>query len=136
MAADHSSTHDVFQSQIPIAAAVAFVLTTAVLTVGARPIRHGWLIPAAASAAFLAFSVHAIWTAGLGGVWQEHTGSAWGNQIWIDLLLAVTIGWYLMLPRARAAGMRPAAWLPLVVLSGCVGFLAMLARLSYLEQHD
>ena len=48
----------------------------------------------------------------------------------------MAIGWYLMLPRARAVGMRPAAWLPLVVLSGCVGFLAMLARLSYLEQHD
>ncbi len=119
---------------IATTAAAAFVLTTTYLTVGARSLRRTWLVPAAAAAAFLVFSLYAVATEGLTGVWQEHVRSAWGNQIWIDLLLAVTIGWYLILPRARSAGMNPAVWLPLILLTGCIGFLAMLSRLTYLEQ--
>ena len=118
---------------IAIAAAAAFVLTTSYLTVSARVTGKAWLVPALASAGFLLFSLYAVVTEGLTGVWQEHVRGAWGNQIWIDLLLAVTIGWYLILPRARSAGKKPAAWLPLIVLTGCVGFLAMVSRLGYLE---
>lgn len=119
---------------IAATAAAAFLLTITYLTVGARSLRRAWLVPAAAAAAFLVFSLYAVATEGLTGVWQEHVRSAWGNQIWIDLLLAVTIGWYLILPRARSAGMNPAVWLPLILLTGCIGFLAMLSRLTCLEQ--
>lgn len=119
---------------VAIAAAAVFVLTTTYLTAGARPLLRAWLVPAAASAAFLVFSLYAVATEGITGVWQEHVGNAWGNQIWIDLLLAVTIGWYLIVPRARSVGMRPAVWLPVIVLTGCIGFLAMLSRLTYLER--
>jgi hypothetical protein len=91
------------------------------------------LLPAAASLCFLLFSLHAISAEGMLGFWPEHTRNLWGNQIWIDLLLAVGIGWFLIVPQAKALGMRPLPWLVLVACTGCIGFLAMTARLLYLR---
>ncbi|MCX5739995.1 MAG: hypothetical protein NTZ61_16160, partial [Proteobacteria bacterium] len=67
------------------------------------------------------------------GFWTEHTRNLWGNQIWIDLLSAVGIAWFLIVPQAKALGMRPLPWLVLVACTGCIGFLAMTARLLYLR---
>lgn len=96
--------------------------------------RLAWQVPAVLSVLFLGWSVWAIVTEGPTGFWPIHTANLWGNQVWFDLLLAAGIGWTLIVPRARAAEMNVALWLPVVPLSGCIGFLAMLARLLYLEE--
>jgi hypothetical protein len=59
----------------------------------------------------------------------------WGNQIWFDLLLAAGIGWFLIVPQAKVLNMRLSLWLVLIVSTGCIGFLAMVARMLYLREH-
>ena len=93
-----------------------------------------WLLPLVASALFFLWSLHALAEGGVGGVWAEHVRSAWGNQIWFDLLMGVGLAWVLLLPRIRRAGMRPLPWLFAVMATGCVGLYLMLARCLYLEQ--
>ena len=85
------------------------------------------------SGGFLAFSLWTVAVEGLMGFWPNHTVNLWGNQVWIDLLLAITIGWSLILPRARAVHMNTGVWLAAIILSGSIAFLAMLGRLLFLE---
>lgn len=97
----------------------------------ARPAR--WWAPAALSAAFAAWSVHAVLDGGALGFWAEHHGNPWRTQIWLDLLLAVGAAWYLLQSRLRALGVAPLPWLALVVLTGSIGLLAVLARVLHGE---
>ena len=121
---------------LPALAAAAFL----VYAITAASTRRGegracaWWAPAALSSAFLCFSLYAVASTGAFGFWAEHARNAWGNQIWFDLLIGVGVAWYLIVPRARAAGMRPYPWLGLVVLTGGIGLLAMLSRLLWLQR--
>lgn len=120
---------------LPLLAALAFVAFAARAALAPDRPTAPWWAPAALSVAFLAFSLHAMASTGPLGFWTEHTRNAWGNQIWFDLLLAIGIAWTLILPEARALGMRPLPWLALVLATGCIGLLAMLARLTWLREH-
>lgn len=95
-----------------------------------------WLLPAAISLLFLLFSLLTVATEGPFGFWVEHTRNLWGNQIWLDLLLAVGIGWFLIVPQAKALKMSLLPWLILISCTGCIGFLAMLARMLYLRENE
>ena len=95
--------------------------------------QNTWLFPAILSVLFAAFSIFVVVRAGLFGFWANHVTGYWGNQIWIDLLLALGMVWALTLPRARAVGMKMPAWLLFIVCSGSIGALAMVARLLFLE---
>jgi len=95
--------------------------------------RVAWWLPAVVSVAFLGFSAYAVATEGPLGFWIEHVRNAWGNQIWFDLLFCASVGWTVLLPRARAVGMRSWAWAIALPLTGSVALLAMLARVLYLE---
>lgn len=95
--------------------------------------QNAWVVAATVSVLFCVWTVYAVIVEGPTGFWPEHTRNLWGNQIWFDLLLAVGIGWVLIVPRAKAVGMRPLVWLIFVLGTGCIGFTAMLARLLYLE---
>lgn len=92
-----------------------------------------WLVFALLGAGFAGWSVHAVVTEGPLGFWPEHIRNAWGNQIWFDLLLAAAIAWTVLVPRMRAAGMRPLPWLVLVVCTGSIGLCATVARCLFLE---
>ena len=119
---------------LPIVAVLLFI--GAALMLAARPSadRTGsWLVPATFAAALLGWSLYAIGMEGLVGFWPNHTSSAWGNQVWFDLLLAIGTSWALLLPRARAAGMRPLPWFVLILCTGSIGLLAMLVRCLQLE---
>jgi hypothetical protein len=118
-----------------IAGGLSILFGVAVVVKGDRHIQKIWLLPAALSLLFLLFSLQAIMTEGLFGFWTEHTRNLWGGQIWLDLLLAVGIGWFLVVPQAKALGMRLVPWLVLIVCTGCIGFLAMIARLLYLREN-
>ncbi len=98
--------------------------------------KNGWVFPALLSLLFLSFSVAAVVAEGPTGFWPEHVRNLWGNQIWFDLLLAVGIGWYLILPRVKALDMKPVPWLVLVVCTGCIGFLVLLSRVLYLSEKN
>jgi hypothetical protein len=93
-----------------------------------------WALPALGSVLFFAFSAVAMVTEGPMGFGVDHTRDLWGNQIWMDLLLATSVGWALIAPRARAVGMPLAPWLLTVIATGSIGFLAMAARLLWLEE--
>ena len=120
---------------MPWIAAAGLLVFALVVSVGEISRRRGaWLLPAGLSMLFLGWSLIAIVNEGLLGFWTEHTRNFWGNQIWFDLLFALGIGWYLIVPRAKAVGMNPLPWLVLVLSTGCIGFLAMTARLVFLEE--
>jgi hypothetical protein len=129
------------ESLLPTIAATFFLMFSIyILVKDERPVKNSWIFPAALSILFLLFSLKAIESEGLSGVWFEHTRDLWGNQIWFDLLLGIGIGWYLIVPQAKSLEMRVNLWLMLIVCTGCIGFLAMIARLIYLrdcsEKHE
>ncbi len=122
---------------LPIVAVLLFI--GAGLTVAARSSigRTGtWLVPAVLGGLFTAWSFYTVAAEGPLGFWPNHTANAWGNQVWFDLLLAIGIAWALLLPRSRTAGMRPLPWLVLIVCTGSIGLLAMLARCLFLESRQ
>jgi len=94
---------------------------------------EAWTLPAALSVLFFVFSAVAGATEGWTGFWVDHTRDLWGNQIWMDLLFSASVGWWLLVPRARAAGMPTVPWLIAVAATGSIGLLAMVARLLWLE---
>ena len=112
-------------------AGLAVVLACAI-SAGRARITH-WQVPAVLCAAFFAYSLWPVLTLGPLGFWNEHVRNLWGVQIWFDLLCAIGVGWALLAPRARAAGMTPWPWLALIAATGSIGLLAMLARVFYHE---
>ncbi len=122
---------------LPLVALALFLIVTAALALrtGTRQ-RAAWLVPAVLSAAFLGWSLFTQASEWPTGFWAEHTRNAWGNQIWFDLLLAFGTAWALLLPRARATGMRVWPWLALIICTGSIGLLAMFARCLFLESRQ
>lgn len=119
---------------LPILAAipVSFVAIFAMKHGGAVR-RTTWVIPALFCAVFAAWSGAAILQEGPTGFWPVHTQTMWGNQVWFDLLMALTMAWFLIVPRAKMVGMRLPLWLIFILCTGSIGFSAMLARMLYLE---
>lgn len=115
------------------AGAVVLVALTVISLTWQGEKRLAWWVPLLASLLFLAYTVVTVMQEGPMAVLTAISASWWSNQIWMDLLLAVAIGWVLILPRARALGMQPWPWLVLVFCSGSIGFLLMLSRLLYLQ---
>ena len=124
-------------SQLPVLAAASYFLCSIYLTIRtdaeAADKKYVWLFPAVLALCFFAFSLRAVVTDGAFGFWPEHTRNVWGNQIWFDLLLAVGIGWCFIVPKARALRMRLWPWWFLILCTGSIGLLAMVARISYLN---
>jgi hypothetical protein len=120
---------------LPLIAAVAAVLTTSGIAFQSSDVRPKatWAFPAILCALFTAWSLYTAMMEGPTGFWPEHNRNLWGYQIWFDLLLAIGIGWTLIVPRAREQGMRLFPWLALILLTGCIGVSAMFARLLFLE---
>jgi hypothetical protein len=102
------------------------------LRIAPRPL--GWAVGAALAALFFGFSIYAIGAEGLLGFWTEHVRNAWGNQIWFDLLIAASVAFAFLVPRARAVGMKPLPWFGLIACTGSIGILAMAARCLFLER--
>jgi len=99
-----------------------------------KKMKNGWIFPAIISVLFLGWSVFSAVYGGATGFWVEHTRNYWGVQIWFDLLLAVCIGWFFIVPKAGALNMKLVPWGVLVLATGCIGFTAMVSRMLYLEE--
>lgn len=95
--------------------------------------RMRWLIPAVLGVTFLLFSLFQVSQDGIVQFWINHTTDLTGNQVWFDLIMAVTIGFYLLAPRARAVGMPLLPWAIAVFTTACIALLPMLARVIWLE---
>lgn len=129
---------DSINSVIPALAAAAVLAVCCVAAVLPFKINRArlWVIPALLSAAFFAASLRAMWTGGMLGFWPEHIRNDWTNQIFLDLLLAASAAYFLLLPRARAAAMHILPWFLAIAATGSIGLLAMIARLLFLEQKN
>jgi len=120
---------------IPALATAAAILVGQAIAMGdLTRLRGAWVAPAAVSFIFAVFSVITIVLEGPLGFWSVHTMNLWGNQVWIDLLLAVLISLAAITPTARRLGMRPGRWFPLILATGSIALLAMVARLLYLRE--
>lgn len=110
------------------------VLYLATKREGVKP--HLWVLPALLAALFLALSLQAMLTEGPFGFWVEHTRNLWGNQIWYDLLLAVSATLAFAIPQAKLVGMRIIPWALFVLATGSIGLYAFIARLMYLQSRQ
>ena len=122
---------DVFQI-VPVLGLAAFAVFVAGRLSGS--IRVTWVLPAAVSAAFLVFSIVVVLSEGPVGFWPNQTQDGWGNQVWLDLLMAVAMSLVFLVPRARALGMNVTLWVLFVCATASIGLFAMLARVMYLSE--
>lgn len=93
-----------------------------------------WLVPAVAAVAFAGWTGLVAAQEGLAGFQAAVTGSPWGLQVWLDRLMCAAAAFYLLQNRARAAGMKSEVWVLVVIATGAVGLLLMLARTAYRER--
>lgn len=122
---------------IPIIALVSIYVLALAITYSNLPKSRGfWVFWAIYAVAYGAFSVWAIAEDGMMQFYVNHSQDLIGNQVWIDLLVAVAIGWLLILPEARARGMNITPWLIFIMVTATIGFGAMIARLLYLRARD
>ena len=96
----------------------------------------GWLVPAAAVVPLAGWTLYALVKEGTAAFWPVPAGSVWGIQIWYDRLMSVTAAFFLLQNRARAAGMKSEIWVLLVIFTGSLGLLTMLARTLQLEREQ
>lgn len=118
----------------PFLAAAGFLAAMPLVIRARRPQRGAWVAPAAIAAVFFLFSGWTVAREGLLGFWTNHNSSLWGNQVWADLLMAIGAAFFLIAPRARAAGMNLWLWFFLIVCTGSIALYGMLARLLYIEE--
>ncbi|MCU4652917.1 hypothetical protein N8I71_08740 [Roseibacterium sp. SDUM158016] len=121
---------------LPILLYCATIVTVFAATAGAGPGIPGlWRFPALLGAAFALVTAVTLVVEGPLQFWINHTTTWAGNQVWFDLLFATAIAFIMILPRARAVGMRPWPWAIATVSLACLALLPMLARLMWLEEH-
>jgi len=121
-----------FYQLLPVLAVLGFLIFVGMVLTRQRRASPWGL--AGLSGAFLAFSIFVISRDGIVEVWLNHTQNAWGNQVWIDLLMAVALGTALLVPRARALGMNIPVWIFLICATASIALYAMAARVIYLER--
>ena len=115
-------------------AAIGFLITVIAVIYTVIAPRVGMAALAAALAAgFAAYTGVTIYAEGVLQVWSNHTQNLWGVQVWWDLLFAVGLAMFLIMPRARAQGMNLPLWTLFVIATASIGLLAMAARLFWLE---
>jgi hypothetical protein len=114
--------------------AVAAGVMLLVTQTKARVSWPGWLVPAAVAAILAAGAGLTVADAGLFGFGPLLTASPWGLQLWVDRLACLAAAFFLLQNRARAAGMKSEVWVLVVIATGGVGLLAMLARTVQLER--
>lgn len=93
-----------------------------------------WLVPALIVVPFAGLMILALLSEGLPALWQLYTGSWWGLLAWYDRLVSVVVAFFLMQNRARAAGIKSEVWVLLVIFTGSLGLLLMLAMTLYRER--
>ena len=112
-------------------AAIAMLLVTQTTARVAWP---AWAVPVLVVVPVAAWTGMAILREGLFGFWPLLSASPWALQVWLDRLMSLTTGFFLLQNRARAIGMKSEVWVLVVIFTGGIGLLLMLARTVYLER--
>lgn len=99
----------------------------------AQKLAESAIVAASLSAGFAAFTAVTIWSEGIMPLIANHTVNLWGVQVWYDLLMAVVIALFFVVPRARKVSMNVPLWVLFVGATASIGLLAMIARLFWLE---
>lgn len=96
--------------------------------------KHIWLLPAVFAVAFFLFTIWTIVSTNqpLGFI-VEHTHSAWGVQIGIDLLNSLCVGIYLACVVSKDNHFRVWPYVLLTLCLGSTGLLVFVARVLYLR---
>lgn len=118
---------------LTIAIAIAAVLAFIVVVVQQR-VTGNAMLAAMLAAAFGGFTAVQLWSEGPVTFWTNHSANLTGVQVWWDLVSAVLVALFLIIPRARAAGMNVLPWALFVIGTASIGLLAMAARLFWLER--
>jgi len=122
---------------VALAGYVVAVVTALVITQTKQRVSWpGWLVPAAIVIPFAALTGFAIAREGLFAFWPVQTDSLWGTQVWLNLVISVTAAFLFLQNRARAVGMKSEVWVLVVVFTGSIGLLLMLARMLHLERRQ
>jgi hypothetical protein len=95
-----------------------------------------WLLPATIVLPVAGLTAYSITQQGSTAFWPLYTESWWGMQLWFDRLVTVTIAFFLIQNRARAAGMKSEIWVLLTIFTGSLGLLLMVAQMTYLERRQ
>ena len=115
-----------------VAAAVAMLFITQSKHRVAWP---AWLVPAALIVPLLAWTGFAAVEQRLAEFLPLLLASPWGVQLWLDRLVSVTVAFFLLQNRARAAGLKSEVWVIAVIFTGSIGLLLMLALTLHRERH-
>lgn len=122
---------------IPIVGIITvFALILAVTFTDLAKAKGFWLFWLVYAIAYGLFSIWAISEDGLMMFWTNHSTNLVGNQVWIDLIVAVLIGWMLILPEARSRNMNVTFWMVFIMATATIGFGAMIGRVLYLRSQD
>lgn len=84
----------------------------------------------AALVAFTTWSLIIVAPEGLPGLLSLLREQAWGQQVFVDLCIALTVSWTWLASEARARGINP--W-PYLIATPFVGSIAVLAFLIHRE---
>lgn len=114
-----------------VVAAIAMLLVTQTKGRVAWPL---WIAPALCAVVLAVATAIAVVAHGFDDFWPQVTQSWWGVQHWKDRLMSLAVAFFLLQDRARAAGMKSEVWVVLVIFTGSLGLLLMLARTLYRER--
>lgn len=79
---------------LPVLAGLMFVVVDIYNATSSSNVKkNAWIASAVLSAVFACLSLQGVITDGPFGFWAGHTRNLWGNQIWLDLLLAGGVVW-------------------------------------------
>jgi hypothetical protein len=75
--------------------------------------------------AFTTWSLVIVAPEGLPGLLASLRGP-WGQQVFVDLCIAIVVAWAWLVPEARSRGINPWPYLLATAFTGCIAVLAFL----------
>lgn len=96
----------------------------------------GWLFPVAFLIPFVGLLGFAVLDGGFKDFFSMLMETKWGVLIWYDRLMSLTVAYYLLQNRARAAGIKSDLWVIAIAVTGNIALFLMLSRMVYLEANQ
>lgn len=122
---------DYLQILFVIIIGVALVAAGYIIT--KQPERGNSVIAATLCGLFSGYTAVQLYAEGPVMFFTNHSGNLTGIQVWWDIVMAVIIALFFIVPRAKAQGMNIPLWSLFVLSTASIGILAMCARLFWLE---
>ena len=95
---------------------------------------EGAMVLAAFGVAFFLYTLVPLVQLGLPALLSSAASNSWSLQVWLDLLMAISAGFFLLQPRAKAVGVTLWPWVVLILMSGSIGLFAAIIRVLVAER--